>query len=453
MTFEPLAFLVLLLGVIASEAGLLYLQVILCLLGATAAVGLPALGGATVTPASLFLPVFVLRASRSAGIGRFLSELPRAGVWLGATVVWALLSALWLPRALAGKTQILTVDRSAADTQVALHQLHPVSGNITQSVYLLGNFFAFLAARTLLSNSARMAWFRDAVLVLAGLNVAAALLNLAEFWLGFPSLLPYLRTANYAIFDAYEEAGLVRIQGTFSETSSFATFTLPLFAFCVICWLQRMRPRTSGALALTSLALLLSSTSGTAYTGLFLYVACLSLLMGREAIASGSAPRGTALIAGATLCGIAASYVICFEPQVVDKVAEFFESTVWNKLQSQSGVERTSWNRQAWQNFLDTWGIGVGLGSARASSFPLVLLSNLGIVGALTFLGFLHNVTSGGGMSPNAGISRAAGHAALATLIAATVSGTVFDLGIAFYLFVAAASARECDDAALARVA
>jgi hypothetical protein len=38
-------------------------------------------------------------------------------------------------------------------------------------------------------------------------------------------------------------------------------------------------------------------------------------------------------------------------------------------------------------------------------------------------------------------VARAAGHAVLTSLIAASVSGTVFDLGLAFYAFAAAAAA------------
>jgi hypothetical protein len=90
-------------------------------------------------------------------------------------------------------------------------------------------------------------------------------------------------------------------------------------------------------------------------------------------------------------------------------------------------------------------GIGIGLGSARASSFPLVLLSNLGGLGALLYSAFVITVArtahvrgTDGQPDPN---RLAALHAMLAGLIASTVSGTVFDLGLMFYGFAAAASA------------
>jgi hypothetical protein len=320
-----------------------------------------------------------------------------------------------------------------------LFDLRPVSGNITQTAYLIGNFFLFVAARSFLLTSVRMKWFGQAVLGLAALNIAAAVLNLAEFWLGLPSVLAYVRTANYVMFDAYEEAGLVRIQGTFGETSAFSAFTLPLFAFTTQCWINGFHARKSGTMALVSLALLLSSTSGTAYTGLALYLLCLSIALARRWLA-GDLPRPTALAAIAAVALATGCAVVAFAPGVIDRIANFFQLTVVNKLQSDSGLERSSWNRQAWQNFLDTSGIGVGLGSARASSFVLVLLSNLGVLGVLTFTGFAYELMRAK-PSPAVQIGIASRHAALASFIAACVAGTVFDLGILFYLYAAAASA------------
>ncbi len=442
MNFSLFVPLVVLAGLLLPSAALLYVQLALCLFGATAAIGLPALGGASISPAVLFLPFLVLRAARERGLGRFLSELPRAGVWLLLLTCWGLLSAALLPRWFAGETQILTVDRGSADLRVMLYQLRPVSGNMTQAGYLLGSLLTFLAGRSLLRNREQLLAARDAVLLLAGLNVAAALLNLAEYYLGVPSLLPYLRTAGYSVFEAYEEAGLVRIQGTFAETSAFSAFTLPLFAFATNCWLYGVRPRLSGLLALASLSLLLVSTSGTAYAGLLSYLAVLGGGLVWAWLAGRGVPRRGELLALAGVVGVIACCALLFEPRFVHRIGDFFELTLLNKLQSSSGVERSSWNQQALQNFLDTGGVGVGLGSARASSFPLVLLSNLGILGVVFFLGFLREVfrRREGRYEPDA-TTRAGRHAAIATLVGSAISGTVFDLGIAFYLFAAVASA------------
>lgn len=432
-------------GLLVSASGALYLQMVFCLFGAAAAIALPALGGATITPAVLFLPFLLARALGERGLGGCLRQVsfPDAGFWLLLLVVWGMLSAYFLPRTFAGQVQILTIDRNAMDSGATLHPLHSVSGNLTQSGYALGAVCAFVAMRALLLRKGRLDDFRDAVLLLAGLNCLAGVVNLAEFYLGFPSVLEYVRTGGYRIFENYEFAGLVRLSGTFSEASGFADFTLPLLAFSATLWLNRVRAGYSGVLALTLLILLLISTSGTAYVGLTIYLSCLAVALSWRGLVHGKVPRMGPLIYGGTLGLMAVSSVILYDPGVVMRVAEFFEVTVVNKLQSSSGIERSSWNEQAWSNFLDTYGAGVGLGSARASSFPLVLLSNVGAFGTLLFLVFLSRVFHR--IGPNralrtAAVPRAARQAVLAALISAFVSAGVFDLGVAFYAFAAAAT-------------
>ena len=70
-----------------------------------------------------------------------------------------------------------------------------------------------------------------------------------------------------------------------------------------------------------------------------------------------------------------------------------------------------------------------------------MLLSNVGLVGTLLFAAFLATVCRHAGPPrPEDAVPRAARQALLAALVAASLSGTVFDLGVAFYAFTAAAS-------------
>ena len=75
--------------------------------------------------------------------------------------------------------------------------------------------------------------------------------------------------------------------------------------------------------------------------------------------------------------------VVALTPAAADALQSFVDVTLLQKSTSQSGIERQQWNLTAVQNFLDTRGLGGGLGSIRASSFPLAVLSNTGIVGAV----------------------------------------------------------------------
>ena len=132
------------------------------------------------------------------------------------------------------------------------------------------------------------------------------------------------------------------------------------------------------------------------------------------------------------------AYALELEPALA--VVRFVESTLVNKLESPSGIERSSWNAHAWANFLDTYGLGVGLGGARASSFILVLLSNIGVVGTLLFAGFVVEVLRPKPALQRSPTSEAARHAVVASLIAAAISCPVYDMGLCFYAFCAAAS-------------
>jgi hypothetical protein len=264
-----------------------------------------------------------------------------------------------------------------------------------------------------------------------------------------PSLLASVRNAGYAILVGGEVGGLQRISGTFAESSGFAAFALPLFAFTVTLWRERVRTWTSGLLALATFALLLLSTSSTAYATLAAYVALVWLagtwqtLTRHEPMQLG---KGIWLLWGAA---VTACVLLLLRPEFADRLAEFFGVTIVRKLDSLSGLERTAWNQQAWTNFLDSRGLGVGLGSARASSFVLVLLSNVGVAGAMLFLLFLGCLLLAPDPTdalhradPQArAVQRAARHAVLAAVIAATVSAVVFDLGLSFYAFAAAAAA------------
>ena len=65
-----------------------------------------------------------------------------------------------------------------------------------------------------------------------------------------------------------------------------------------------------------------------------------------------------------------------------------------NKNSSGSFMERNGSDRYTWQLITETFGLGVGLGGNRPSSFLMYLLSNIGIPGTILFVGFLLTVTN-----------------------------------------------------------
>jgi len=66
-----------------------------------------------------------------------------------------------------------------------------------------------------------------------------------------------------------------------------------------------------------------------------------------------------------------------------------FTAALDDKVGSDSFVERSGADQQSYGVFLQSWGLGVGLGSGRASSFLATLLSTVGVIGTVLFAAVL----------------------------------------------------------------
>jgi hypothetical protein len=430
---------------VSSDAACIVFALVFALFGAASAVDIPALGGANIPPALLFLPFPVLHALQARLRSREPSALSRAGLLLVLLALWGVFSAVVMPRFFAGETQVIVLDRLSGRGARA-YPLHPLPTNFTQAVYVMGHLLCFVSLRTLLREPGRLLTFRNAVLLVAALDIVGAGLNLAESALRLPSLLDYVRNAaGYSQAIEYSLGGLPRIHGTFPEASLFAYFTLPLFAFCLTLWTLGAETRWSAPLSFALLCLLLLSTSATAYVGLLGY----GLVYLLRELPRGRVPPSLALAATAALVALLGMYAL--EMDWTRSLDRFVRATLLDKADSDSGTERALWNAQAWRNFLDTRALGVGLGSGRASSFPLVLLSNLGVIGAAIFGLFTLQICRapyrepGDCAQPELAVRKAAAEAVIAALIGSTLAIGMFDLGVLFYMFAAAASSAPAE--------
>jgi hypothetical protein len=241
----------------------------------------------------------------------------------------------------------------------------------------------------------------------------------------------------------YSLGGLPRIHGTFPEASLFAYYSLPLFAFTLSLWTARAELRYSPTLCCTLLVLLLLSTSATAYIGLFCYGAAYMFVeLPRKRVPN--------MLALALACGaVLVIGMYALELDAAQRINGFVQATILDKADSGSGVERAAWNTQAFRNFLDTKWLGAGLGSSRASSFGLVLLSNLGVFGTAMFGMFVLSVCRAPyvermqSSDADFAVRKAASDATIAALIGSMVAIGMFDLGVMFYLLAAAASSTS----------
>jgi hypothetical protein len=418
--------------------------------GAAAALSVPDLGGASVLVPSLFLLFFTARLFMAYGERSFLAALGpwRPGFFLLLLTVFGVATAIFFPRLFQGMTQTMTVERSiGTHNLISLTPLEFSPSNITQSIYAIGGLICFTASFAFFREGGTPRTLVNGILVVASVNLGFALADIVTYFTHTEYLLGFVRTANYALLTNVEKGGLKRISGTFPEASAFADFTLVLFAMTTSLWLSGVRSGTTGVIAGLSLAALILSTSATALVGL---AAILPVLWLQSFLASRYEPgAGRPILILSILTGVplVIFLVLIVMPDLAHNLHDFFDEMLFSKVDSQSGRERFTWNAMAYQAFLDTHGFGAGLGSTRASSFGLVLLSNVGIIGTLIFaifVGLLLTADTRPKHLPSrkvAAVVRAAKAGLITVLISAATSGTVYDLGLMFYILAGSVAA------------
>ncbi|MCW6509037.1 hypothetical protein [Lichenifustis flavocetrariae] len=418
----------------------------LTLLGAAGAVLLG--GSGTIQPGHLMLGLLAAscwgRLDWSAA--RRDLAFPRAGFWLAAFTVLAVCGAAILPRLLAQETFINAIGTTEYGPSVLLVPLGPTSGNVTQSIYIVADLVCFVLCSAFAGRPDGFRLLARVMLVYCGLNIAFAALDLVTFWTNTSYLLDPIRNADYQLHVETLVTGLKRIVGSFTETSSFSYATLGALGYAAELWLAGIRPRLSGPIALVSFLLLVLSTSTTAYVATPVLVAVLYVRTLIRAAHRRSPGTAYAFVLLAPLFLIAVTACILLTPRAMAAVSDTLSVLLFDKASSQSGIERAQWNVTAWQNFLDTGGIGTGLGSVRASSFPIALLANTGAPGFALLMVFLAYVLIGVRTAPMGSsataVRDASRMACLGLFLGASVSGAMVDLGLPFFIFAALACRR-----------
>ena len=413
------------------------------LLGSSAAAILTFMGGANVQPAHLMLGFLTLGLMTQAR-RREKFEMPREGVWLSLAVGYGVLGAFFLPRLFAGETYINAIGVTEFGFASIPIPLGPTSGNITQSVYFVGNLVCFLVSYAFARSPGNIRVACNAYMTYCVLNVGFALVDLATYATGTAFLLDFIRNATYTLHLDTEIDGLKRIVGSFTETSSFSYASIACLGFMGRLWLGGVAPALTLTISLATIALLILSTSTTAYVALPIML-CFLLMTGGFRLLNSKTNATTLLFVVMTpLLAILALTTILLIPSVSDALYNFIDMSILRKGTSASGIERTQWNVFAFQNFIETYGLGAGVGSVRASSFVIAVLANLGVIGGGAYLMFIILVVSGQ-KAPretyNGAVQAAAQTACVGMLIAATISGALIDLGLTFFILAGLATA------------
>jgi hypothetical protein len=407
--------------------------------GSTSFATLTAIGGSSPLIYTLFAAGFIVLVALRRKVLRELGVLfsTQVSPWIVlALTAYVIASAMFFPRLFAGQTTaIVPIDGSPTELPLA-----PVSGNITQTAYFTLGALSFFALSLILLREGNLAIVRRAFFTLVVVNASLGLIDSAGKLAGMADILAPIRTASYAFLTTVQQAGFWRIAGGYSEASGFGAMSLVCLAFTYTYW-RRAHSGFAFALTIVLGALVLLSTSTTAYAGLAVMSLGPIYSLGRSAFRGQLEANDLLLVVlGATFIALMMA-VFIFNQPALQPLIDLFEATVLDKPMSESAKERGYWNYKSFVAFMDTGGVGIGMGSSRSSSWIISVLAQLGVVGTLAILS-LGWITARGmsGLKPSPGtvelfaLASAVRASAIALLVAASIGGSGADPGILFFL-------------------
>ena len=345
-------------------------------------------GGFNLIPYAATAPLLAWRLLGERGAADRLGDAllnPRRFGLLSAFILYALVITATAPALFQG-VPVIGLNNSL---EVPLHY---GLGNLTQAIYLVAGWLVAISLFVLIRMPGGPKILGQALLLGGAMAVVAGLADLLSVGTG---LLAPVRTAKYAIIDTAEIGPLHRVIGFNTEASSYGGLTL-FFATSLLF----IRPsRFAGRLCrmlepfLTIALFVLSflSTSSSAYLGL---AAALVLYGGSLAVQAATASHsleghGAAIKLLILLgCLWVAGLAIVFHPSMATQVLQVINQAVFQKAGTDSYIERMSWSRVSMAAMVHSGGYGVGLGSTRASSFPVAVVASAGVFGAALLLAY-----------------------------------------------------------------
>ncbi len=436
MSWPAAVLWILMIGAVFSRGpSLLYLMMITGAFGSLQM--LPFNGGVNLLPQSACAALFVCKALTQRGnIMRGIESAldPQRMILFSAFVVYAVFGAFVLPRVFLGLFEVVPISAPISGTDI----LRPSSGNFTQSCYIMLSYGTALTFSILGQSAAVRLHYRRALLWAAYILVLSGFVDLVTYTLHVGALLEPFRTATYSFLVDVEAEGAKRVVGLMPEASTFGTACVGLMASLVFLrpFYEKGTERllVLGAIALLGLMTILS-TSSTGVVGL----GVLGFVYGADfvyRVFDPYNPRRDGLNRELIVLFLALFAVfagIVLKPSLLDPVYSMINGMIFEKTKSASYAERTMWTRIGWQAFLDTGGMGAGLGSIRVSNWAVSILGSTGLFGAMLIFGFMAQqllTMPRQGPTKNAVFATALKLSLLPTLCMYLVVATIPDIGV-----------------------
>jgi hypothetical protein len=197
-------------------------------------------------------------------------------------------------------------------------------------------------------------------------------------------VLPFLR--RYYV----NGLSLTQTYGSFSEPSFFAQFLLGSTLASFNWWFRGNAPLKVKGLAVISLAALIMTMSTTAYVGL----GCgLVLVLGRFVMKRRARAVPVLCVLAMAATGVTVWALYGSEAEAISRTTSAVADLVlMHKTESQSYSIRLAVDSLAFQDLVETGGLGVGWGSTRGSSLLFHLLGNVGVWGVALLAWFASRV-------------------------------------------------------------
>jgi hypothetical protein len=438
MTYPAIIFWILLIwGGFSRKPVLLYLMFGSACITTLAVVPPSITGGVTVLGVSVCAAVFVAKLFfRRSAIKWMFSAMLRFRQ-LGVLALFMLLSFIGsfiFPRLFSG-TAVIPF-RPTGDI-VLTSPLGPSPANLTQTAYLLLSVITVFA----FAYSARDPKFQQQVF--KGLLIGAAVVvitGLADMFtnrFGLSGLLTPFRNATYNLLTDDDILGAKRVVGLMPEASVYGPTCLEFAAVLAMLrpyYPEKLQRTVCLVLCLALLFMTYLSTSSTAFVGLAVFAGAYLVDLIRRV--TDRRAYGRATVAFEISLGIVivllVFIILSFDEKIFDSTIQLVDHLVFDKSGSASYAVRSTWNHVAWQAMLKTGGLGIGLGSARASNWVIAVFSTTGFLGATLMAIFLAQtfLRPRGRDAYANGVARAFKLALVVPLATMTLSTSATDFGI-----------------------
>ena len=398
MTAIPIAiyWIIAVWGLFSKRPVLLYLFFLTLPFGSFAVVPPALTAGLTFVPTPMtamlligrtFLdPVHLMRGISSA------LDIRRLGLLTGFMLT-AVVVTVFMPRIFANRVMVIPIrgDLSTASP------LFPTAQNISQMAYLTISVTSVVVFAQILKTAKMQQTALHALICASALTVFTGMLDFTSQYIAIGPLLDPFRTATYALLVDVELTTGKRVVGLMPEASSFGSLCLSLL--CLVYFMRRaidddrMREVYAPAICIALIGFAWLSTSSATYLGLALFFGMAAVEWMMRFVDDRYNPLRKRYLniefAAMIFAVVVAALIMLLEPAILETVSTMIDRMVFQKTETSSFEERNMWTYVSLNALTQTWGIGVGIGATRASNSVVAAVSNVGIVGAIFYFGFI----------------------------------------------------------------